>query len=171
MNEPGLSSVIPPSSMVLTSPFSHHASCADVGLDAAAPRRLARGDEDGPDGGTEVYGDELSVSAIDAYWLQRECGRYFSDPIVAQKVAADVLETLTDPEERNCENRLVILLDYDKFELIRLLLKHRFKIACCTRLAQAQSEGEREALLAEFEVNEHMAAVVVQIQVCASQTN
>ena len=56
-------------------------------------------------------------------------------------MAVDVLATLTEAEERDCENRLVILLDYDKFDLIRLLLKHRHKIACCTRLAQAQSEA------------------------------
>ena len=76
-------------------------------------------DEDAGDGededDAEGKGDELPISSIDAYWLQRECGRYFNDPLVAQKMAADVLETLTEAEERDCENRLVILLDYDKF--------------------------------------------------------
>ena len=111
------------------------------------------------------------MSAIDAYWLQRECGRYFHDPLVAQKMAADVLETLMAAEERDCENQLVILLDYDKFELIRLLLKHRYKIACCTRLAQAQSDGEREALLGEFESNEQLRAVVAQLQAARAKTD
>ena len=125
----------------------------------AATRRRGRRRRraDTSNGGAE---DDLPVSAIDAYWLQRECGRYFNDPLVAQQVAGDVLATLTEAEERDCENRLVILLDYDKFDLIRLLLKHRFKIACCTRLAQAQSDGERAALLAEFEASEPTAAVV-----------
>ena len=60
---------------------------ADVGLDASAPRRLARGeDEEGGEGGGEGGEDELPVGTIDAYWLQRECGKYFGDPIVAQKV-------------------------------------------------------------------------------------
>jgi pre-mRNA-splicing helicase BRR2 len=86
-------------------------------------------------------------------------------------VAADVLETLTEAEERDCENRLVILLDYDKFELIRLLLKHRYKIACCTRLAQAQSDAERATLLAEFEANEQTAAVVAQLQQARLKTD
>ena len=36
-----------------------------------------------------------------------------------------MLETLTETEERDCENKLVILLDYDKFDLIKKLLKHR----------------------------------------------
>lgn len=46
---------------------------------------------------------------------------------------------LAKQEERDCENKLVVLLDYDKFDLIKLLLKHRWKIACCTKLAQASS--------------------------------
>ena len=52
----------------------------------------------------------------------------------------------------------------DKFELIRLLLKHRFRIAICTRIAQAQSESERQSLLEGFQVNEHTATVVSQIE-------
>ena len=142
----------------------------DVGVDAAAPRQLNRGegeDEDGEGSG----GDELPISSIDAYWLQRECGKYFNDPLVAQKVADDVLATLTESSERDCENRLVILLDYDKFELIRLLLKHRYRIACCTRLAQAQTEGEKAALLAEFEANDATAAVVREISAARLKTD
>ena len=42
------------------------------------------GDEGGEGEGTE---EELPVGAIDAYWLQRECSRYFNDPLLAQKVA------------------------------------------------------------------------------------
>ena len=144
---------------------------ADVGLDAAAPRQLNRGDDDGEGGEGEGGGDELPISAIDAYWLQRECGRFFNDPLVAQKMAADVLETLLEADERDCENRLVILLDYDKFELIRLLLKHRYKIAICTKLAQAQSDAERAALVSDFEEGEHTSAVVAQIHAARLKTD
>ena len=140
-----------------------------MGLDAAAPRQLARGDDE--EGDAADGADELPVGTIDAYWLQRECGRYFNDPLVAQKTAEDVLATLSEPDERDCENRLVILLDYDKFELIRLLLKHRHKIACCTRLAQAQSDDERGALLAEFEANDATASVVAQIREAREKTD
>ena len=45
------------------------------------------------DGGVE---DELPVGTIDAYWLQRELGKFFNDPMVAQKAAEDVLETLVE---------------------------------------------------------------------------
>jgi hypothetical protein len=75
-----------------------------VGVDAAAPRQLARGDEVA---GADGDGDELPIGSIDAYWLQRECGKYFGDPLVAQRTAVDVLTTLMLPDERECENRLV----------------------------------------------------------------
>ena len=45
------------------------------------------------DGGVE---DELPVGTIDAYWLQRELGKFFNDPMEAQKAAEDVLETLVE---------------------------------------------------------------------------
>ena len=37
----------------------------------------------------------------------------------------------------------MVLLDYDKFDLIKLLLKHRWKVAACTQLAQVQSDAHR----------------------------
>lgn len=46
------------------------------------------------DGG--VDDDELPVGTIDAYWLQRELGKFFNDPMVAQKTAEDVLATLVE---------------------------------------------------------------------------
>ena len=46
-------------------------------------------------------------------------------------------------EDRDVENRLVQLLDFDKFELIKELLKNRLKIVWCTRLQRAQAEDER----------------------------
>ena len=46
------------------------------------------------DGG--VDDDELPVGTIDAYWLQRELGKFFNDPMEAQKAAEDVLETLVE---------------------------------------------------------------------------
>ena len=86
-------------------------------------------------------------------------------------MAADVLDTLGEAEERDAENRLVILLDYDKFDLIKLLLRHRWKIAVCTRLAQAQSDDERARLLAEMEEHPQMGAVLDARRAAASKTD
>jgi len=137
----------------------------DAGLDTKAERQLERGgDEDEQKVAEEMEEDELPVSSIDAYWLQRELSKYFGDPLVAQKMAEDVLLTLTEPEERDCENKLVILLDYDKFDLIKLLLKHRWKVSCCTKLAQAQNEGERADLMRKFHEHPQMSEVLELIQ-------
>ena len=46
-------------------------------------------------------------------------------------------------EDRECENTLVQLLDFDKFELIKELLRNRAKIVWCTRLQRAQGDDER----------------------------
>jgi pre-mRNA-splicing helicase BRR2 len=94
----------------------------DGGMETRADRNLEAQEGEQMDGGVE---DELPVGTIDAYWLQRELGKFFNDPMEAQKAAEDVLETLVEAEERDCENKLVVLLDYDKFDLIKLLLKHR----------------------------------------------
>jgi len=134
------------------------------GLDTKAERHVERGDEEAEKDAAELEEDELPIASIDAYWLQRECGRYFNDPLVAQKMAEDVLATLTEADERDCENKLVILLDYDKFDLIKLLLKHRWKVSCCTKLAQAQSEGERAELMRKFQEHPQMSEVLELIQ-------
>ncbi len=46
-------------------------------------------------------------------------------------------------DEAEVENALVALLDFDKFDLIKELLRNRLKIVWCTRRERAQSEEER----------------------------
>lgn len=43
---------------------------------------------------------------------------------------------LQDPRE--VENRLVVLLDFERFELIKELLKNRLRVVWCMRLARAE---------------------------------
>jgi hypothetical protein len=49
-----------------------------------------------------------------------------------------VLEMMQSEDEREIENRLVILLDYEKFDFIKVLLANRFAVVYCTLLGQAQ---------------------------------
>lgn len=42
------------------------------------------------------------------------------------------------PDARDVENRLVMLLDFDRFELIKELLRNATRIVWCMRLARAQ---------------------------------
>jgi hypothetical protein len=46
-------------------------------------------------------------------------------------------------EDRNVEGQLVQLLNFEKFDLIKELLKNRLKIVWCTRLERAQGDAER----------------------------
>ncbi|VDP31937.1 unnamed protein product [Soboliphyme baturini] len=63
---------------------------------------------------------------IDAYWLQRSLGKFYQDPIVAQQKSHEVLEILkTASDDRDCENRLVLLLGFDQFDFIRTLRQYR----------------------------------------------
>ncbi|RHY34546.1 hypothetical protein DYB32_000856 [Aphanomyces invadans] len=97
-------------------------------------------DDEGEDGG-------LNVHEIDAFWLQRELSKWYKDAEVSDRLSEEVLNVLSEPSELgHCENKLVLLLDYDKFEFIKVLLVNRAKVVFCTRLKQAQSDAERVAI-------------------------
>lgn len=45
-------------------------------------------------------------------------------------------------DDREVENRLVALLDFDRLRLIKELLRNRTKIVWCMRLARARDDDE-----------------------------
>lgn len=100
----------------------------------------------------------LNVHAIDAFWLQRELSKFYKDAEISAKLAEDVLVILKEAgaDLSACENRLVLLLDYDKFEFIKLLLENRAKVLYCTRLKQAQDEKERAQIEEEMKSDESL---------------
>lgn len=129
-------------------------------------------EEDDEEGGVEAYGsgtlrgddndrmdtdqadpDIISVHNIDAHWLQRELSKFYSDANTSSRLAEEVLGVLNGAEERAVENKLVLLLDFDKFDFIKVLLKNRAKLFYCTRLRQAQSDVERKAIESEMEAD------------------
>ena len=112
------------------------------GEDAVAKGTL-RGEDNNDD--VDLHEDKyrLSIHDIDAHWLQRQISKFYSDANVSSKLAEETLQILQISDERICENKLVVLLDFDKFELIKLLLKNKAKVYYCTRLKQAQSDEER----------------------------
>ncbi|KAG6487258.1 DExH-box ATP-dependent RNA helicase DExH12-like [Zingiber officinale] len=95
----------------------------------------------------------INVQDIDAYWLQRKISQAYEDidPQQSQKFAEEVLKILAEGDDRDVENRLVMLLDYDKFQLIKLLLRNRLKIVWCTRLARAEDQDQRKKIEEEME--------------------
>ncbi|CAK4441295.1 unnamed protein product [Aphanomyces euteiches] len=94
----------------------------------------------------------LNVHDIDAFWLQRELRKWYKDAEVSKRLSEEVLSTLAEPSELgHCENKLVLLLDYDKFEFIKVLLQNRAKVVYCTRLKQVESDVERQAIENEMQ--------------------
>ena len=121
------------------------------GVEAATGTQIGAVGADEEDSDEDAEGEmSIPVSKIDAFWLQRELAKFYSDATVAQKLAGDVLQVLQVSDERECENKLVMLLDYDKFEFIKRLMRNRSKIAYCTRLKRAQTDEERKAIEEEM---------------------
>jgi pre-mRNA-splicing helicase BRR2 len=117
------------------------------GVEAMATSKLAKGaDSDDENGGEDDDEGNLKVKEIDAHWLQRHLSQYFDDANQSAQKAEEVLEILSIKDERLCENNLLVLLDYERFELIKILLKNRAKVLYCTRLNQAQSEEEKKKI-------------------------
>ena len=134
------------------------------GVEAARGAGVRGVDVDlGPD---DVDHDLVKASEIDAYWLQREIAHAFgytdAEASESRKLADDVLSTLADEkdDERACENRLVLMLDYDKFDLIKKLLKSRARVVWCTRLARAQDEDEKNAIVEQMSARPEAAAIL-----------
>lgn len=93
---------------------------------------------------------DISVHEIDAHWLQRQLSKYYPDANTSSKLADETLNVLNAPDERSCENRLVVLLDFDKFDLIKLLLRNRHKVYFCSKYRQAQNDEEKESVKNEM---------------------
>ncbi|XP_028179425.1 putative U5 small nuclear ribonucleoprotein 200 kDa helicase, partial [Ostrinia furnacalis] len=101
---------------------------------------------------------------IDAYWLQRRLSRHFPDAMVSQGKSSEVLRALAEAaDERDLENRLVLLLGYDCFSVVKLLNKYRYTILYCTKLASSQSESERAAIREEMSKQPHLQKILAQL--------
>ncbi|XP_076912670.1 DExH-box ATP-dependent RNA helicase DExH12-like [Bidens hawaiensis] len=112
-------------------------------------------------------GKPLNVQDIDAYWLQRNISQAYEqqiDPQQSQKVAEEVLQILEEGDDREVETKLLVLLEFDKFKLIKLLLRNRLKIVWCTRLARAEDQEQRKQIEEKMmELGPDLAAILEQL--------
>uniref|UniRef100_A0A803P6U2 RNA helicase n=1 Tax=Cannabis sativa TaxID=3483 RepID=A0A803P6U2_CANSA len=112
-------------------------------------------------------GMTLNVQDIDAYWLQRKISQAFEqqiDPQQCQNVAEVVLGILAEKDDMEVENKLVLELEYQKFDLIKFLLRNRLKIVWCTRLARAEDQEERKKIEEEMvQLGPNLAAILEQL--------
>lgn len=93
----------------------------------------------------------IDPSKVDGFWLQRQLSEYYSDAHQCQTISEEVFKILSNNEDdHTCENRLVTLLDFDKSDLISMIVENRRVIVFCTRLARA--EGLEEKSLIEQEM-------------------
>ena len=91
----------------------------------------------------------LTVHEIDAHFLQRQISRHFDDADESAKLANQVLEVLdirNPTDVRECENKLLLLLRFELFETIKLLLHNRVKVWACVSMKRAQSSDERNEI-------------------------
>ena len=96
-----------------------------------------------------AHGRTLSVHEIDAQYLQRQLSRHFDDAEVCAKISNDVLSVLdvrNGSDIRECENKLLVLLGFDLFDTIKLLLHNRVRIWACVSMKRAQNEEERSEI-------------------------
>ncbi|CAG8457348.1 10482_t:CDS:2 [Diversispora eburnea] len=84
---------------------------------------------------------KIAPHDIDAFWLQRLISNYYSDPHTAQEKTSRTMQLLeSDINTRDCENELMNLFEYDKFDLVKILTRNRELILWCTKLAKAGTE-------------------------------
>ncbi|KAI8793415.1 U5 small nuclear ribonucleoprotein 200 kDa helicase [Biomphalaria glabrata] len=113
----------------------------EAAFDATLHANLSEEDKNKKDRG-------LQPREIDAFWIQRKISKFYpDDPNMAQSKANEVLEILkTAGDDREAENKLVMLLDVSHFEFIKVLRQNRQMILYCTLLAQAQTASEKKKI-------------------------
>ncbi|KAK6029208.1 Sec63 domain protein [Ostertagia ostertagi] len=114
--------------------------------------------------------DVLHPRDIDAHWIQRSLAKFFNDPNCSSAKSngsfkyLEVLfyEFQDSADDRECENKLVLLLGFDHFDFIRILRQHRHMVLYCTLLKQAQDE-ERVKIEEEMKMKPELHHVLAQL--------
>ena len=142
----------------------------DDGEETGAAVRVGggRGGASADPASTSASGGGVAAHDIDAHWLQRRVSSAFAgglDAAAAQQLADRAYALLADADlpDREAENALVALLDFDKFDLVRALLKDRAKIVWCVALARARSPAERAAVEAAAAASEGGTDVLAEL--------
>lgn len=87
--------------------------------------------------------ERVSPHEVDGFWLQRLLSGPYPDPVTANDKTTAALSILSAGSSlRECENQLMELFDYDKFDLVRILTKNRDVVVWCTKLSRSD-ETER----------------------------
>jgi pre-mRNA-splicing helicase BRR2 len=113
----------------------------------------------------EDASDKIDPTAIDAYFMQREVSKYYEEATASQKIAEGILEVLKAcKDDRDCENKLVVLVGTDKFDLIRKIRKNRDVLLYGTLLARAGSAEEKAKLEMQMSAHPDLAKALHRLQ-------
>ena len=101
----------------------------------------------------------LSVHEIDAHFLQRRLAPTLEDADAAEcaRLADEILSVLDfrgGSSIRECENQLLVLLGFERFDFIKLLLANRVRIWGCVSIKRATDEPTRDAVEKSLEDDE-----------------
>lgn len=108
--------------------------------------------------------DAINIHEVDAYWLQGRLSKYYDDANVSSRVADEVLRIISERDERLCESQLVALLGFDKFDLIKILLRNRAALYYCIRLKRAQTVEETQLIENEMKEDvQHGGALILSM--------
>jgi pre-mRNA-splicing helicase BRR2 len=103
----------------------------------------------------------LSIHEIDAHFLQRQLSKYITDADESVQKSNEILNIIRIPSNttidnntnttsamdiRECENKLLVLLGFDMFDIIQLILHNRIKIWACISIKRAQTDIERNEI-------------------------
>jgi pre-mRNA-splicing helicase BRR2 len=110
----------------------------------------------------------VPIHEIDAYWLQRQTGRIYDDPITQQQKTKEVETVLAgideDGEEkplREIENDLMEVFDYEEPELVEKLVFNRDRIIWVIKWRRAENDtAARSAVQAEMIAAGHRKILV-----------
>ncbi|KAM0830495.1 hypothetical protein ACQ4PT_066167 [Festuca glaucescens] len=110
-------------------------------------------------------GLNVKMQHIGSYWLQIKITQAYADidPHQSRKLAEEILKIIAEGGDGDVENRLVVELGHEKFDLIKLVLCNRFKIVWCTRLARAEDQEERKKIEEEMVGNPSSAPILKQL--------
>ena len=86
----------------------------------------------------------IDPNLVDSFYLQRIMTQNFTDVLDAQERARKCFEILSSSlDAKECENELVSLFDYEKFNIVKMLTINRDIIVWCTRLSTCESDTEK----------------------------
>jgi hypothetical protein len=101
--------------------------------------------------------DNVTYFCLPAY-PQLSIQSFFRIPYMPFLTAKDA------KDDRDCENKLVGVLGFDKFDLIRQLRKHRNMVLYCTLLAKAQTPAETEAIETKMRTDMELGSILKRLR-------